>query len=323
MGLIAGAWASLATGETYFNDEGVAFHSFETPGRQRQPLWRLLDAKKTHAFTSSNALKKKLMDREGAVLETSGIYVSIMELEGMVPLYEFKRKKDSRTILIVGEEGRRDLLTRPDEFEEIPQQVYVFPPEFRGPESSPVRLLRNPFTDVRIYTVSQEEIEKVLVTRDKRMKRLRTAARKAVKEGNGVEVVAVGETAEFGNFGWRFQHSASLGREVDVGNGKVHKTRGQFVSFDVTVSNRGSKSIKLRAPYLLTGQGTRVPVSQEVTDAYVSPELRFEPDKKLGPGERKRFQFVYDIPIRAHDVSIEVYSSDPAVVDVMVLDTGR
>ncbi len=327
VGLVLAASSTLEAGETYFNDEGVAFYAYETSGPRRLPLWRLLDAKKVHAFTSNDALKRRLMDNAGAVLEPSGIYLSEPRLQGMVALYEFKRKKDSRTILVVGKGGRDDLRARPQDFEEIPQKAWVFPPEIDPSKIEthpvPVRLLRNPFTDVRLYLVSGAEIEALLSKRQKRLDRLMNAARKSVKTARVLKVVAVGETGELGNLSWRFERSDNLGGEMDLGNDKTQKTRGEFISFDVIVLNRGSRAVRLRAPYILMGQGARLTPSKAATEAHVSLEMRFDANRKLGPGERKRYQSVYDLPPRAHDITMEVGSGDPKVTDVIILDTGR
>ena len=94
-------------------------------------------------------------------------------------------------------------------------------------------------------------------------------------------------------------------------------------SFDVIVMNNSAAPVTLQAPVVLTGKGVTVPPSTAVTEAYVAAELRWDPNKKLGPGERKRFQFVYDLPPRARDAVLIIKSGEDALADVIVLDTGR
>lgn len=317
---VAGPWLAPALGESYFNDEGIAFHAFETPGRRRIELLRIIDGERMHAFTTSTALLSKLQRDAGAAKESSGIYVSDVELEGMTKLYEFKRVNDSRTILIIGEEGRRDLLARPDDFVEIPQKAWVFPPEFRGPESAPVHLMRNPFTDVRLYTTSEAEIKNLLGRRDRRMKRLRSMAGEATT--SLMRVAPVGEAAEFSDLTWRFLHSESLGASLAISESNVLTTEQAWVAFDVMVSNAGPTAVRLRAPELIITTGKRVTASLPAHEA-APAELRFTPGMTLAPKERRRFRFIYEIPEKSKDVTIEVYSGDADVPGVMVLDTGR
>lgn len=335
------AGAAAARGETYFNDEGIAFHAYETPrspgGRlipTRVQLWRLIDSKKIHAFTTSDALKKKLMNEAGAVLEPCGVFVSSVKLERMVPLYEFKFKSDSRTVLVVGEEGRNDLLARPDEFEEIHGQCYVYPPADPGEHSAPVRLLRNPFTDVRLYTSSQSEIDEVLATRQRRLQRLADGAAKLLPQGRAAGVTAVGESAEAGRLRWRFEHSALLnpaaadeekagGNGDKAGGNASGSGRPVLVTFDVTVENVGLQSQELAPPFALVGEKLRVAAVSEASSPEVEEILRNNAQKSLGSHERRRFRFVYELPPRSQDVSLEVHAGAGGEDEVAILDTGR
>ncbi len=313
--------AAPVLGETYFNDEGVVFHAFETPGTRRIELIRLIDRDARHGFTTSMAVLKKMQEEAGALKEMSGIYCSEIELEGMVKLYEFKRMDDSRTILVVGEEGRRDLLARPSEFVEIPQKAWVYPPEFRGPESAPVHALRNPFTDVRLYTTSEAEIENLLAKRDKRMKRLRATASTVVPT-SVMRVAPVGEAAVFQDLEWRFTHSENLGEAIPVSETETLTTEQTFVAIDLMVANNGPMAVETRAPDVILSPDKRVSPNLKA-GASAPPELQYATGMKLASHERRRFRFVYELPPKAKDVMVEVFSGDASVRGVMVLDTGR
>ncbi|RJP35646.1 MAG: hypothetical protein C4547_09275 [Phycisphaerales bacterium] len=313
--------AAPVLGETYFNDEGVAFHAFETPGTRRIELIRLIDREHWHAFTTSTVVMKRLQEEAGAAKEMSGIYCSEIELEGMVKLYEFKRVGDSRTILLVGEEGRKDLLARPSEFTEVPQKAWVYPPEFRGPESAPVHLLRNPFTDVRLYTASEAEIQNLLARRDRRLKRLRGVAAGVISTSL-MRVAPVGEAAEFQDLSWRFTYSEALGESLPISETETLTSEQTFVAFDVMVANNGSSVVEIKAPDVILAPDKRA--SANVKAGAAAPaEYQHAPGMKLAPHERRRFRFIYELPPKAKDVMIEVYSGDPGVAGVMVLDTGR
>lgn len=342
----AGRWAValvvLAVGlrtagaEHYHIDEGIAFHAYDAKGQgdSRQPLFRLMSPKDIHGFTSSESVRTMLVDL-GMKPEDSGIYVLALPREGTKRLYQFMRKtgvKDGniQTILTVSEEGRQDLLSRPDEFEEIAKEpgVYVFPPEFSPSYEhlTPVYCLRNPFTDERLYSLSRAEIDAVLSKWSNREKRISKEVAPLINNGRSLgQIVPVGMEGKVGDIVWRFEHDRELGKELEGAGAKAPKTKGAFVYVQVRITNQGQTPVEIKPPALLAGNpALRLPADIAATTSFVKENgFVFTPGAKLDPGASVQLRFVYDLPMKTKDVLIEAWGSDPNAKEVTLLDTGR
>lgn len=325
-----------AAAEHYHIDEGIAFHAYDAKGQgdSRQPLFRLMSPKDIHGFTSSESVRTMLVDL-GMKPEDSGIYVLARPREGAKRLFQFMRKtgvKDGniQTILTVSEEGRQDLLNRPDEFEEIAKEpgVYVFPPEFSPSYEhlTPVYCLRNPFTDERLYSLSRAEIDAVLSKWSNREKRISKEVAPLINNGRSLgQIVPVGLEGKVGDIAWRFEHDRELGKELEGTGAKAPKTKGAFVYVQVKITNQGQTPVEIKPPALLAGNpALRLPADIAATTSFVKENgFVFSPGAKLDPGASVQLRFVYDLPLKTKDVLIEAWGSDPNAKEVILLDTGR
>lgn len=322
---------SLFAVETYFIEEGVAFHAHETKGDFRQPLYRLIGPTGLHTFTTSVVWRDRLL-AEGFKEEPSGIYVLSAAREGAKRLYQFVRTGEGRqVILTTSVECRNDLLSRPNEFEEIESECYVFPPEYNPSfeRLSPVYCLRNPFADERMYVVSRSEIAAILGIWETRKKQLwREVVPVAEARDKDVvvqEIAPVGDTVRVGDLEWRFEEDKELGKELE--NGRSIKARGSggFVCFHLRIRNVGVKPVPLRAPDALIGRPAgRLPISVPATEAHVKQMgLRSITGMTLAPGESVLAHCVYDIQHKTPHIVIEAYGGPSAPNTVILLDTGR
>lgn len=343
-GSLALAWLAVpfTRAENYHIDEGVAFYAYQEMGKYRKKVFRIFQNKegslvgRVHGFTLNEGLFNiDMTAKPTPIQEESGIFVLTAPVEGAKRLYEFRYKNDVRTIFTVSEEGRKELLSRPNEFVEIDVSAcFVFPPEFRpGNEPlAPVHCLRNPFSDERLYTLSKGEIDDVLSVWKTREERMLKELAGQLRETPANSVIPVGRTSLFDGVEWRFVHIKSLGQVINVKEGAPLKAKGEFVRIDVSVTRRTADAVRIKAPDLLIGNlGLNGGASQvcvmdsAATAAHVQDPKLMVPSGALAlePDKPQEFQMVFDIGLKTRDVALRVSSPRPNSKEILLLDTGR